>query len=163
MTARDAILHTLGMSHMVLTTYLSDLSDADLMRRPAPGANHIAWQLGHLISAERGMGEGVCPGSYPPLPAGFDAQHAKETTHVDDPAQFLTKAQYLELFEQQRSATKVALSKLSDADLDKPGAEQLRQVCPTIGATLNLIGGHELMHAGQFATVRRLLGKPVLI
>ena len=52
MNAKDAIRDTLSLSHMVLTKYLDDLTDADLMRRPGPGCNHIAWQLGHLISSE---------------------------------------------------------------------------------------------------------------
>ena len=33
---------------------LGDFSDADMLARPAPSANHAAWQLGHLIAAEAG-------------------------------------------------------------------------------------------------------------
>jgi hypothetical protein len=39
----------------------------------------------------------------------------------------------------------------------------MRRICPTIGSFLILVGNHPMMHAGQFATVRRLLDKPVLI
>ncbi len=45
MTAKDIIKHTIDMSHYVLTGYIGDLSDEDLMIRPAPGTNHLAWQL----------------------------------------------------------------------------------------------------------------------
>ncbi len=31
---------------------LRDFSDADFYTRPCPGANHAAWQIGHLIAAE---------------------------------------------------------------------------------------------------------------
>ena len=55
MTQIDVIKNTIDMGHMVLTTYLSDLSDADLMVRAVPGTNHIAWQLGHLIASEHQM------------------------------------------------------------------------------------------------------------
>ena len=41
----------------------ADLSDADLLVRPAPSANHIAWQLGHLIASERNLVEAAAPGS----------------------------------------------------------------------------------------------------
>ena len=34
---------------------IDDLSDSDLMVRPAPGCNHIAWQLGHMISGTAQM------------------------------------------------------------------------------------------------------------
>ena len=52
MNAKDVLRLDLKANHAILTNYLSDLSDADLLVRPAPGANHIAWQLGHLIVAE---------------------------------------------------------------------------------------------------------------
>ena len=53
MTAKDVLKNALKSNHEILSMYLSDLSDADLLVRPAPGANHIAWQLGHLIYSER--------------------------------------------------------------------------------------------------------------
>ena len=31
-------------SALVLSRYVEDLSDAELMERPGPGCNHIAWQ-----------------------------------------------------------------------------------------------------------------------
>ena len=62
MNAKDAIRSTMDLSLTVLNSYVSDLSDADLLRRPAPGCNHLAWQLGHLISSEAGLLNAVCPG-----------------------------------------------------------------------------------------------------
>ena len=52
MQARDAIKHCLKSTQDMLNMYLSDLSDQDITVRPVPTANNIAWQLGHLISAE---------------------------------------------------------------------------------------------------------------
>ena len=80
-----------------MTSYLGDLDDADLLVRPVEGMNHIAWQLGHLISSERGMVEAIRPGSCPPLPEGFEANHDREDTTSDDPARFLSKDDYLDL------------------------------------------------------------------
>jgi hypothetical protein len=163
MTTKDAIKYVMDTSLFVVNTYLSDLSDADLMVRPVKGANHIAWQLGHLIESERDLVDSACPGASPALPAGFAAQHAKETAAVDDPAKFLTKQQYLDLFAKQRAATRAALEKLSDTDLDRPGPERMRDFCPTVGALFCLVADHPMMHAGQFVVVRRVQGKPVLI
>ena len=163
MNAKDVIKNSMGSGEMVLKTYLSDLSDADLMTRPAKGANHLAWQLGHLISSEHQLVSAVCAGACPDLPAGFSEKHGKDATGIDDRSRFLTKQQYIELFDKQRRATKAALDKIADADLDKPGPKDMQEICPTVGSLFNLVGGHVLMHAGQFATVRRLLGKPVLI
>jgi hypothetical protein len=42
MKASDAIVTALSGTQQLLNMYLDDLSDADLLVRPAPGANHIA-------------------------------------------------------------------------------------------------------------------------
>jgi uncharacterized damage-inducible protein DinB len=163
MNAKDAIKHALNMNHQILTTYLSDLSDADLLVRPVPGANHIAWQLGHLIAAE-GMLLKETAGARPPeLPAGFAEQHGKEKAASNSPEGFRTKQEYLDLYAKAREATLQALANLPEADLDKPITGRMAQIAPTVGALFLLTANHELMHAGQFAVVRRKLGKPVLI
>jgi len=163
MTAKDVLLGNMDLCMSVLNTYVSDLSDADLLRRPAPRANHLAWQLGHLIQSENFLMNSLSPGSMPALPAGFAEQHNQAAAESDDPARFLTKQQYMKLFKQQREATRKVVAGIDEADLDKPGPERMRRICPTIGSFLILVGNHPMMHAGQFATVRRLLDKPVLI
>lgn len=162
MNAKDALKAAMDLGDYILKTYLSDLSDTDLMTRPTNGCNHLAWQLGHLIQSEKQLLEMICPGAGATLPAGFAEQHSKETTGCNDPAKFLTKAKYLELFDQQRAATKAALDRLPDADFDKPGPPDFK-ICPTVGALFNLLANHVTMHSGQFAVARRVLGKPVLI
>ena len=162
MNAKDAIRGTMGFSLHVLKGYFGDLTDADLMKRPGPGCNHLAWQLGHLISSEAGLLNDVCPGAAPELPAGFADQHKKENAGSDDASKFCTKQQYTDLFDKVRAATLAALDKLPEADLDQPGPERMRNFCPTVGSMFNLIAAHPMMHAGQFVPVRRALGKPVL-
>jgi hypothetical protein len=92
MKAQDAINATLGTSSVVLSRYLDDLSDADLMQRPGPGCNHIAWQLGHLIASENQLLESVAPGAGIKLPEGFAEKHSKETTGDDNPRALLQEA-----------------------------------------------------------------------
>jgi hypothetical protein len=163
MNATDVIRSTAATSGMVLIKYIEDLSDADLMQRPGPGCNHLAWQLGHLISSECALLNMVCPDAAPALPEGFVEQHSKETVGEDDPAKFCTRDEYLELFGKVQAATSAAVEKLSEADLDKPGPEHMRAMFPTAGHLLVLIAMHPMMHAGQFVPVRRALGKPVVI
>ncbi len=163
MNAKDAIKNALTSTQNMLGMYLSDLSDADLLIRPAPKANHIAWQLGHMIAAECGMMKQNVPSSnYPPLPEGFDKQHGKESAAAEPPKGFCGKQQYLDLFNKARAATLEALSKMSEADLDKPTTGPIAHFAPTIGALLILQANHTMMHAGQFTVVRRKLDKPVL-
>lgn len=162
MNARQAIRSSLEQTNMIVQGYLGDLSDTDLLTRPVPGANHIAWQLGHLIKSERDMVEGSCPGSMPDLPAGFAEKYSADTSKLDSPGAFHAKSVYLGLAEQQRAATLQALDKLTDADLDKPGPEAFRHFLKTVGDVFVMQGTHWLMHAGQWAVVRRKLGRKPL-
>ena len=163
MNAKDSIRRTMDISLMVLKTYFGDLTDAELMHRPGPGCQHLAWQLGHLISSEAHLLNAVCPGAAAELPAGFAEQHSKEMKDCDDASKFCTKQQYVDLLDKTRTATFAALDALPDARLDEPAPEAFRSYCPTVGALFGLIGTHPMMHAGQFVPVRRALGKPVVI
>jgi hypothetical protein len=136
MDAKQAIESSMNSGLMILTKYVSDLDDADLMERPGPGCNTLAWQLGHLISSETFLVNLVAPGQGAELPAGFAEKHAKDKCDVDDPAQFCTRDEYLQLYEQVRA---------------------------TVGAILLLIASHPVMHAGQFVPVRRRKEKPIVI
>lgn len=160
MTAKDVIRHSMEMCRSVLNTYLTDMTDADLLARPAPGANHAAWQIGHLLLCENGLGE--MGYAMPALPEGFVAAYTTEAAGCDDPARFHTKEQYLRLLEEQRAATLAHLQALSDAELDKPAPEEARSYAPTVGAIFNAIAIHDMMHASQFTVIRRKLGKPVV-
>jgi hypothetical protein len=162
MNAKDAIRTTLTSTQHLVGWYVSDLSDADLLVRPVPEANHIAWQLGHLIYAEPHLLKELPGAAYPELPAGFADRYGKDGAKSDKASDFLTKKEYLNLFEQVRGATLTALDKLSDADLDRPTQGSMKQFAPTLGALFILQANHTLMHAGQFTVVRRKLGKPVL-
>lgn len=163
MNAKDAIRSSANVSMMVLKSYISDLDDAELLKRPSEGCNHIAYQLGHLISSEVQLLEMVAPGKGAELPDGFAEAHSKEQASSDDAAQFHGKSTYLELMDRVRETTLAALEACPDSDLDKEGPEPMRSFCPTVGDLFTLIVTHPLMHAGQFVIVRRQLDKPILM
>lgn len=163
MNAKDAIRIALTSTKDLVNWYVSDLSDADLLVRPVPGANHIAWQLGHTISADVHLVRSQLPAAvYPELPANFAEQHGSKSADIDPPKLPLSKAEYLALFNKVREATIAVLDKLPDADLDKATTGSMAKYAPTLGALFLLLANHALMHAGQYSVVRRKLGKPVL-
>ena len=163
MNAQDAIRQSAEMSSTVLKRYLDDLTDADLLRRPGPGCNHLAWQLGHLIASANSLLNAIRPGGGASLPAGFAEQHSKETAGIDDAGKFCSKQQYLDLFDRAHTATLAELAKTTADDLDQPSPAYLQKMFPTVGSVFVLLATHSLMHAGQFVPVRRALGKPVVI
>lgn len=162
MSIATQIKNELNLPDFVVKGYLQDLSDEDLMRRPVPNANHIAWQLGHLISSENQLQNMVCPDSMPALPEGFAEQHDKPTATSDDPAAFCSKDEYLKLMDEQRAGTLALLDKLSDEDLGKPAPEKIQQFGATVGAVIAGQSAHWMMHAGQWVIVRRQLGKEAM-
>lgn len=159
MNAKDVIRHNMQVARMATARLLEDFTDAEFLERPVPGANHVAWQLGHLISAERHFLEAIRPGSSPALPEGFAEKHVTDTAGKDDPADFYPRAEYLRLYDEMRKASLAVLDELPDEDLDKEAAG-LPPFAPTIGAALTMMGAHETMHTGQYTCLRRKLGKP---
>jgi hypothetical protein len=157
---KQAIEFNFRMADFVVNAYLTDLDDKDLLVRPVPGANHIAWQLGHLIFAERYMVERVAPGSMDPLPEDFE-RYGRGSAATDNPEEYLSKEAYLELAKKVRAGTLRVVERLSPADLDQP-VTQIPPFAKNAGEALLTVGGHWLMHVGQWAMVRRKIGRPPL-
>ena len=163
MNTKDALKSTLDMSLHVLNTYISDFTDAELMQRPGSACNHLAWQLGHLIASEVQLLESICPGKGATLPEGFTEKHSKETVGDDNADNFCSLKEYSDLFALVRASTLKALEEIDDAELDAPAPDWIREHFPTVGHMFTLIGTHPMMHAGQFAVVRRQTDKPILM
>ena len=160
MDYKDAILKTCETADFMVDAYLSDLTQAELMMRPVPGANHTAWQVGHLIASERMLVEGGVSGSMPPLPAGFAERHNKDTAGSDKPEDFLSKDEYLKLAKETRAATLKVLAGLSADDLEKPVSGRVPPFVKTVGECFLTAGSHWIMHCGQWVVLRRKLGRP---
>jgi hypothetical protein len=158
---KQSIATSLAQADMVVNSYLKDLTPEELLVRPVAGANHIAWQLGHLIVAERNLIDRVIPGKLEPLPAGFEPAHKKDTAASDDAGKFLSKDEYLRLARQVRAGTLRLVETMAPADFDRP-VESMIQVVKTAGDMFFFVSMHWLMHAGQWAVIRRKLGRPPL-
>src|ERR1700722_19084260 len=163
MGPRDLLKSLVKSNDGMINTYLNDLSDADLFVRPTPNANHIAWQLGHLINSEQSLFKYVPGASVIELPAGWGEKYSGEASRSEATTGYLTKAQYLEWYKKSRDNVVKTIDGLSDKDLDTPTQGRMAQFFPTIGEVLILVANHPLMHAGQIVVVRRKLGKPVVI
>jgi hypothetical protein len=161
MTAKDVLRQSLEMSYMVAGAYIADLNEADFVVRSVPGANHIAWQLGHLIASTRHMLLALGREA-PALPEGFEAAHSREMAGSDDRAKFAPKAEYQRLMDQMKAASLAVIDATPESALDKPGPEAMREYAPTVCSVLLLLGSHWLMHSGQFVPIRRKLGRPPL-
>ena len=159
MDTKTAIKTALDTASMVVNSYLSDLTDEEMMHRPDPGCNHIKWQLGHLIASENRMMNGCFPDSMPELPEGFSDRYSQETSASNDEHSFDTKEQLVSIAQTQREGTLRLLESVTDEDLDREGPEAVREFAPTVGACFLMQDAHWMMHAGQWAVIRRQLGR----
>ncbi|MFV0443707.1 MAG: DinB family protein [Planctomycetaceae bacterium] len=159
MSTTSACLEAINTGEFIVQGYLGDLTDADLLHRPCPGANHINWQLGHLMLSEQRMMEMAKPGSMPALPDGFEKRYGKETASSDNASEFDTKETLLQLHAKQRAATLALLDQMTDADF---AGETGIDYAPTVQSLFLMQSMHWLMHAGQWAVVRRQLGRAPL-
>jgi hypothetical protein len=160
MNFKDSIRASLGIADFLVQKYLEDITAQEMLERPAPDANHIAWQLGHLISAEYRLIEAAAPGSMPALPDGFAERHSKDSAASNNPADFLSKDEYLKLAANVRAGTLKVLDRLSEADLDKPVTGRVPPFVKRAGDSFVTVGSHWSSHAGQWVVLRRKLGRP---
>lgn len=163
MKTHEAILSNLHSARYIMTRYLEDLSDQDLVVRPHPNAHHIAWQLGHLVLSEAQMVKSVAPEIECSLPADFVARHDTSCATRSQRTDFYAKVEYWGHMQRVREVTVEALARFSSEDLSAPGPEKMRSYAPLIGSVFLAIANHEIMHSGQIAVVRRVLSKPVVI
>ena len=158
----DLIANDLAGNLETLKHHLADFSDADIMVRPVPAANHAAWQIGHLVAFEAMLCGMYAPAGAPKLPADAQKTYGKEGASSDDAARFFKKEEGLALLGQARGALVAWVKTLSEADLAKPGPEQFKGWVTSLGDLLLKIPMHTTMHIGQIQVIRRKLGKPIL-
>ena len=163
MDPKQFIIESLEMSRGIMKQYLEDISDDEFFIRPAENANHIAWQLGHMLSAEHKMISVVASGARPELPEGFLLKHSKEACGSDSKDDFFPKETYVSLIDPIRDTTVQELKDIPVERLYDPLPEGLPEFVPSVGGLFQMCASHFFMHSGQVAVLRRKLGKPIVI
>lgn len=158
MNINELFVYSLQQSFGMLENTLADMSDADLMTRPVPSANHANWQIGHMLATEVWFVSKI-GGKAIELPAGFAERYTKETSKIDDASKFAKKEELLSLFKKARAAT-IELAKATPAAAFSEKGPM--DFVPTKGSVFNLASMHIAMHLGQIQVLRRKLGKPIL-
>jgi hypothetical protein len=159
MNFKDAVRASLRISDSLVQQYIDDITPEEMFVQPVPDANHIAWQIGHLIVSERNLVEAAVPGSMPPLPEGFAELHRRNSMPSAHPGDYLSKKEYLELAKHVRTATLAALDSMGDSDFDKPITARVPGFVRNAGDCFLTIGLHWSLHAGQWVVTRRKLGR----
>ena len=158
----ELLAKNLADNFEMLKNHLGEFSDAEMFVRPVAGANHAAWQVGHLLFFENMVCSMYAPSAVIKLPDGSDKLYGKEGATVDDAAKFLSKEELLKHLGTVRQALVTWVKGLSDDDLAKAGPDAFKGWVDTIGDLVIAIQMHTTMHIGQIQVIRRKLGKKVM-
>lgn len=156
MSNLDDLVHGYAFDDRMLAAVSADFDDADWRARPAEGANHAHWLLGHLAASrrdaarllggeldtapwERHFGRGAGPGG----PAD------------DVPVELLRQA-YVDAGRTLRDL----VVGLSDEQLETKIGRPFPDGRDTWRGALYFLYMHEVYHIGQIGLIRRLRGKP---
>lgn len=127
---------------------------------PTPhGGCHTLWVLGHLAYIEALVIRTFMLGEANPLAAWAEAFDGAEVS--GDPGGFPPFDEVLDRCRQVRAATVALAASLSEADLDRPGAQVPKGFEDTFGTwrlCLSYVADHWYMHRGQLADARRAAG-----
>ncbi len=144
---------------------LADLVSDDWAFSPGPGLPHPLWLCGHMAVAQhllvhvRCLDAGVLDAEWlNHFPIGADVKST--TAHDYPPIQRIR-----EIMDEVHTKTLSAIKGMDDAMLAQPAFGLNGSTHPhykdKAGAVAHC-SRHEAFHAGQLATIRRLLGKPFL-
>ncbi len=143
----------------------ADLSGNDWYHQPAPGMAHPLWLCGHLAASEHALIHDRCLGN-PALEASFLAHFP-----IGTPVKSVQAHDYppikdvLNVMAYLHEKTLVAIRGMDDDALAEPCAGAEGKPHPHYKDKAGAIchcARHEGFHAGQIASIRRLLGKSFL-
>ena len=166
MLAAEALADAFGRVREVARRTVDGLSTEDLARRPADGANSIAWlvwhlariQDDHLADAFDGEQVWISQGWVARLGLPLDPSETGYGHTADQVASVvIPPEQLLAYVEAVHAQTAEYLSTLTDPDLDRV-VDTSYDPPVTLGVRLVSVISDDLQHAGQAAYVRGLLG-----
>lgn len=165
-TRIESALRRLAFSRRLVHQYTRDLTHDEWFRQPTEGVTHVAWQVGHLALVEYFLLMKRIRGERPEDAALFSmAEYMKKfgrgsTPNPDRQANPSPEELTRSLDGVHERAT-AEVAKYTDEELDVPLAEPHPAFSTKLEA-VEFCSQHELLHAGQIALLRRLMGRQPL-
>ncbi len=159
MTPKDIVLNQYASAQWLYDTALKEMSDADCRFQPFDGANHVNWILAHLAVSEDSLISQISgqPKRYSePLHKSYGGG---SVCRADDG---MTRAEAWKMYTDSAKRTVEFVKTFPESRYDEPAPETLRQMFPTVGAVIGLLGAHPYWHFGQVTYNRRALKKPMM-
>lgn len=162
MTFTPNPLSSLHFARDYTHSLLDDIPDSEWFVMPG-GVTHVAWQVGHLASAELRLClirvRGPQPIDEELFPLAVRQYFMKDDTPRADPAVYPSPAELRAILNRLREQVLAEVPTYTEAMLAEPLEGPPHRLCQTKGDCLAWAPRHELIHAGQIGLLRRLLGK----
>jgi uncharacterized damage-inducible protein DinB len=160
----SAALERIRIARMYTKMFLKDLQPDDWFWQPHEGVTHLAWQVGHLASAQYMLClrrvRGESDGDEQLMSA--EARKAFGRDSVPAPQeQTMPAPEILAALDRVFNQSVAELTEYDDQQLDV----EVQPPHPLFKTKLGAVqwcSQHELVHAGQIALLRRLMGKAPL-
>ncbi len=142
--------------------FLEGLTPDEWFWTPPGFVTHIAWQVGHIASSQYGLClfrmRGRTAADETLLPQAIWDSFKIGSTPVAGAEHNPPVAQILEIFSAVQAHVFRELAAKTDQDLDVP-LEKPHPAFTTVLGGIEYSPLHEMVHAGQIAMLRRLMGK----
>jgi DinB superfamily len=161
MTQLDLALQQLEFARGYTLRLVENVPDQEWFQQPHEGITHIGWQIGHLTMADYRLGmerlRGVRPEDEILLPQHVLSLFRGGTTPDADPARYPSPQELRGYLKRVREQMLSEVRRLPEEEWSQP-LLPTHPIAKTKLESLFWCGSHELVHAGQIALLRRLLG-----
>lgn len=159
MQSIQLIRENLRKSEDRVLVHVEEMRDHCVVFPTPAGGGHTLWVLGHLAYIEALVIRGFMRAEPNPLAAWEDRFDGTDVS--GDVSQYPPFDQVLAKCREMRAGTIALLDSLSEADLDKGGANVPKgheEIFGTYRHCLQYVADHWYMHRGQLADARRAAG-----
>jgi len=143
---------------------LAGVDDQDWFRQPTEGVTHIAWQVGHLASAQYMLclarARGERPDDMNLLPANMLPLFLRGSAPEPDSGKYPTPQELLATLARVHAAAQAEVAQRTDEELRQPALGKPHPLFTDKLGALFWCARHEMLHAGQIGLLKRLLGHP---
>lgn len=164
MTTIDLLIERLIAARRWTTSLLADFEESRWFDCPAPGIQHIAWQVGHIAASQAVLIHNRCFNipMAEAVPASFTQQFGRGSKPVGDPAAYPPISEIRRMFDGMQADCLKRVRQMTESDLELPAFGDPHPMFAKRGEAVGMAAMHEAFHAGQIALTRRLFGKAAL-
>lgn len=156
MDSKHYLGYLIKNNHAATKKLIDDIGDEESLERGGQEVNHIRWLTGHIVNSLGSMVNIL--GGQSDLPQKYTELFMRGSQFNKDESAYPSMDELRSEFDRLYQEALKALEKVSVEELDTE-----REIYPRWNArpaeALFFLCSHEFYHAGQFATLRKILGR----